>query len=176
VITAEKNCGKGAAVRMGMLASRGEIAVFTDSDLAYGCDAVCDIADALASSGSDIMIGSRAIHPEGYSGYTFARKAASKLFIRILSAGAGFSHTDSQSGIKAFSRKAADAVFPLCTVNGWAFDFETLLIAGKMGFSIEEFPVRVINHRESKVHLIRDAFRMMKDVRQIKKRVDSMKI
>lgn len=176
VIAAEKNAGKGAAVRMGMKAARGDIAVFTDSDLAYGCDAVCDIAEALASSGTDIMIGSRAIHPKGYAGYTFVRKTASKLFVRLLSAGAGFSHTDSQCGIKAFTKKSSDAVFPLCTVNGWAFDFETLLIAGKMGFSVEEFPVYVINHRQSKINLIRDAVRMMRDVRQIKKRVDSMKI
>jgi len=175
VITAEKNAGKGAAVRMGMAAAEGDILLFTDSDLAYGCDCIVSMANALENSGSDILIGSRAIHPEGYAGYTFLRKLASRMFLKLLALGAGFSHTDSQCGIKAFRKDAAKRIFANCTVNGWAFDFEVLMIASKMGYSVAEYPVTVINHRESKINLVRDAVRMMKDVRRIRKRINGMK-
>lgn len=176
VIRAEKNAGKGAAVRMGMLAAKGDILLFTDSDLAYGCDVIVKMADSLASSDADILIGSRAIHPDGYAGYTFSRKLASKTFVKMLALTAGFSHSDSQCGIKAFRRDAAHAVFEKCEVNGWAFDFEVLLVAEKLGCRISEYPVTVINHRESKVNLMKDALRMLGDVRKIKKRVKHLPV
>ena len=73
-----------------------------------------------------------------------------------------------------FRHDAAKAIFPLCTVNGWAFDFEALMIAEKLGYTIREYPVKVINHRESKINLMRDTFKMIRDVKEIKKRVDAM--
>lgn len=174
VLRAEKNAGKGAAVRLGMLAAKGDILLFTDSDLAYGCDAVVQMAEKLAASEAQILIGSRAIHPDGYAGYTPLRKIASKTFIRLLALTAGFSCSDSQCGIKAFRCEAARSVFSRCEVNGWAFDFEVLLLAHKLGYRVEEYPVTVLNHRESKVHLFRDAARMLRDTAKIKKRVNSL--
>ena len=175
VIASSQNEGKGSAVRRGMLESRGDYALFTDCDLAYGCDVIVDMLHAAEKQKCDLLIGSRAIHSEGYSGYTFARKMASKAFIKLLALSAGFDHSDSQCGIKLFSQGAAGEIFSRCTVNGWAFDFEALLIAEKLGFTIEEYPVRVINHRESKIHLLSDSLKMMSDVRKIKKRVSQMK-
>ena len=45
-----------------------------------------------------------------------------------------------------------------------------------MGKTIREYPVKVINHRESKVRLLSDSLRMMKDVRRIKNRVKTLEI
>ncbi len=171
VITSPQNEGKGGAVRRGMLDSTGDYALFTDCDLAYGTDVICGMLEKIISTGADVLIGSRAAHPDGYAGYTFMRKIASKAFLRLLALSAGFDHSDSQCGIKMFSRKAADGIFSRGKVNGWAFDFETLMIAEKLGFTIDEYPVKVINHRESKIHLVRDSLKMLSDLRRIKKRI-----
>ncbi len=171
VIASPQNEGKGSAVRRGMLKSSGEYALFTDCDLAYGADVIIEFMRYAEKNRCDILIGSRAIHPEGYEGYTFLRKSASRAFIKLLSFAAGFKHSDSQSGIKLYAKGAAHEVFSRCTVNGWAFDFESLLIAEKLKFGISEYPVKIINHRESKIRLISDSFRMMSDVRKIKHRV-----
>lgn len=176
VLRAEKNTGKGGAVRRGMMNAEGDIILFTDSDLAYGCAVITGMLESLACSDADLLIGSRALHPDGYAGYTFSRKLASRTFVRVLALTAGFSHSDSQCGIKVFRREAARAIFEKCEVNGWAFDFEVLLLADKLGYSIREYPVTVINHRESKVSLIRDALRMLRDVRIIKKRVKRLSV
>jgi hypothetical protein len=32
-------------------------------------------------------------------------------------------------------------------------------------------PVKIINHRESKVHVISDTFKMLRDLRKMKKRI-----
>jgi len=178
VVRAEKNAGKGNAVRLGVLATRGDIVAFTDSDLAYGCDVLIDMYERMVDPdfSADRLIGSRAIAENGYAGYTFMRKLASKTYIKLLAISAGFSHSDSQCGIKLFRGDAARRIFDLCEVKGLAFDFEALLIAERLSYRILEYPVTVINHRESKVSLVRDSIKMMSDVRKIKKRIRSMDI
>ncbi len=176
LVSSAKNCGKGHAVRLGMLEADGDYMLFTDSDLAYGTAAVCDILDMISSpdNTSDIVIGSRAASNDGYRGYSTARKIASKTYVKFLSAFAGFDHTDSQCGIKAFRKDAAKKLFGCAKECGWAFDFEILLLAKEFGISVDEYPVSVINHRESKIHLLHDSLKMLSDVRQIKKRIKNI--
>ena len=40
-----------------------------------------------------------------------------------------------------------------------------------MGYSIREFPVKVLWHDESKVHIVRDSIRMLRDLLRIRKQV-----
>ena len=175
VVRSENNCGKGHAVRLGMQASRGELCVFTDCDLAYGTDVILRMAERMNADGAaDVLIGSRSITEDGYAGYTLLRKLASKTYVRLLALSAGFRYTDSQCGIKMFRGEAARKIFPICEVSGWAFDFEVLLLADKLGYTIGEHPVSVLNHRESKVHLFRDSLKMMADVRKIRRRVRNL--
>lgn len=167
------NRGKGAAVREGMLVSTGDAVIFTDCDLAYGLEAVHRMADQWEQTDADIVIGSRNLAKDGYEGYTFKRKLMSKVYIKVLNFAAGFRHSDSQSGIKCFSAEAAHEVFALCRVNRFAFDLEALLIAERRGYTVGEMAVKVINHAEgeSKVSVVKDTLRMLRDIRIMKKRI-----
>ena len=169
-VSYDDNRGKGSAIREGILATRGDVVIYTDCDLAYGTGIIRTISEKLASDGSDIVIGSRNISKDGYAGYTFLRKLASKTYIKVICLAAGFSHSDSQCGIKGFSQKASQAVFSECECDRWAFDLEALLIAKDKGFSVGEIAVKIINHRESNIRPIHDAIEMTKEVRRIKKR------
>lgn len=172
VVGYEQNQGKGCAVRTAMLESTGDVVMFTDADLAYGCDVIGRIYRIFdENKGTDIVIGSRNIAKDGYEGYTLTRKLASKAYIKVLCIAGGLKLSDSQTGCKAFSGKAAKDIFGRCEVNGFAFDFEAILWAQKLGYKFTEMPVKVINHRESKVRLIRDTFRMLRDLRKMKKRI-----
>lgn len=169
----EQNRGKGSAVRQGMLAATGDIRIFTDADLAYGTDVIKNVCNAmLADADKDIFIGSRNLGKDGYSGYTTLRRLMSKAYIKVLCAVGGFDLSDSQCGFKAFRAEAAQAVFSECTVDGFAFDFEAILLAHKKNKRIAELPVKIINHRNSSVHPVRDAVRMLRDLRRIKKSVN----
>jgi len=146
--------------------------MFTDADLAYGTEVIKRAYDILlASSDSDIVIGSRNLCSDGYDGYTKMRKLMSKLYIKILSIVGGFKLSDSQCGCKAFKRDAARAIFERCTVDGFSFDFEAILWAQQLGIKIDQMPVKIINHRASTVHIFRDSLKMLNDVRKIRKRV-----
>ena len=171
------NRGKGSAVRHAILATEGDVVIFTDSDLAYGTDVIARAVERMqAEPALDVLVGSRNISKDGYEGYTFTRKLASKAYIKVLGIVGGLRLSDSQCGFKAFRGEAARRIFSYCEVNGFAFDFEAIMIATRMKLNMGELAVKIINHRESKVRVISDAFRMMKDLRKMKKRVKGLEI
>ena len=177
VISYPDNRGKGSAVREAMLAAEGDIVMFTDSDLAYGTEVIRRFAERMEKEPAlDVLVGSRNISADGYEGYTLMRKLASKAYIKLLCLVGGLRLSDSQCGCKAFRGEAAKRIFSHCEVNGFAFDFEAIMIATRMKLSLGEIAVKVINHRESKVHVFLDAFRMIGDLRRMKKRVNKLDI
>ena len=177
VIGYDNNKGKGCAVRAAMLEAKGDIVMFTDADLAYGERVIEGGFSILeANESADILIGSRNMSRDGYEEYSLLRKVASKAYIKVLSIVGGFKLSDSQCGFKMFRREAAQRIFSRCEVDSFAFDFEVILWAEKLGFDIVEMPVKVLNKGDSKVRMIRDAARMLSDLVKIKKRVKKSKI
>ena len=171
VVGYPNNQGKGCAVRHGILASCGDIVIFTDADLAYGVDVIEEGVRVLDEKEYDIVVASRAKHSEGYEGYTPIRKLASKTYIKVLNLFGGIKISDAQCGFKAFDGEKGRKIFSLCKTNNFAFDLEVILWAQKMKYKIYEMPAKIINHRESKVNVIKDTFRMLRDLRRIKKNV-----
>ncbi len=165
------NRGKGAAVRDGMLSAKGDFIVFTDCDLAYGETVIYDIFKRLKNGVSDVIIGSRALHPNGYEGYSPLRRAASENYLKILNRAVKSSHTDFQCGIKGFTADARDKIFPYCKINGYAFDLEVLLIAERLGLTVSEMPVKVLSevkHR-ARLGMLSETVRTLRDINKIKK-------
>ena len=177
VVGYEQNRGKGYAVRTAMLAAKGDYVMFTDADLAYGTDVIGRVRDAfLEHPEADMVIGSRNLSKDGYEGYTFIRKLTSKTYIKVLCLAGGFKLSDSQCGCKAFTGDAVKKIFPRCEVDRFAFDFEAILWAVKYGMTIHEIPVKIINHRESSVNLVRDTLKMLRDLSKMKRRIKKAKI
>ncbi len=173
----DKNQGKGCAVRTAMLMAKGDVCMFTDADLAYGTDVIGQMVDAFEDNpDSMLVIGSRNLSNDGYSNYTFVRKIASKMYIKVLCLVGGFKLSDSQCGCKGFRQEAVREIFPRLQVNGFAFDFEALLWASKLNYKISEMPVIVKVHGDSKVRILRDTFRMLRDIIKMKRRINKTEI
>jgi dolichyl-phosphate beta-glucosyltransferase len=163
------NRGKGAAVREGMLRSRGERALFMDADLATPIEELTKLERAL-DGGADVAIGSRALaasrievrqHP--------TREAMGKAFNLLVRTLAMSGIRDTQCGFKLFTRPAADALFGEARVDRFAFDVEVLLLA-RGRFRVVEVPVVWRHIEQSKISPLRDAARMAFDL--VKIRVD----
>ncbi len=164
------NRGKGCAVRSGMLAAQGDIIICTDADLAYGVDVFGAILEHFENSDAQLVIGSRRLEREGYRDYPAIRLLASKCFgllVRIIS---GLKY-DTQCGIKGYRREAAERIFTECCTDGFAFDFEALMLADAMGMRVEQIGVSVVNHRDSRVNVLKDSLRMLRDVFKIRRRL-----
>lgn len=172
VVSYGENRGKGCAVRTGMLKAAGELRIFTDADLAYGTDVIGEAVKFYSeNTDADLIIGSRKLAGDGYGEYTLIRKLASKVYLTLLQIMGGFKLSDSQVGFKCFSADAAQRIFSLCETDRFAFDFEALCYASRFGMKILEMPVRIINHGESKINVLRDSVKMFGDIIKIRARV-----
>ena len=160
VLRSHPNHGKGFAVRVGMLAARGELVVFTDADGAYGPEEIDRVVAALAAA--PVAIGVRA--DADAQGGPLLRRLASRVFNRAMRVAIGLPYRDTQCGLKGLRRDAAREVFGRARCNGFAFDAELLLLAHRLGLEVVEVNVRARDRGGSKVRLAADAARMLRDV------------
>jgi len=169
VIRFPANRGKGAAVRAGMLAARGELVVFTDADLSYPPAQVERLCIEL-ERGADVVVGSRrhvgtrklvrAGRVRELSGRVF------NLFTRLV---LPRSFGDTQCGLKGFRHEAAQEIFSNTRIDRFAFDVEVLWLAWYRGMTIVEVPVELDNAAGSTVRLSTDAVRMLRDLVRIRR-------
>jgi dolichyl-phosphate beta-glucosyltransferase len=167
--------GKGYAVRCGMARARGELAFFMDADLSTPLPEIDGfLAYFEAYPDVDILVGNRQ-HPHTniVKHQSLLRRKMGQAFNTVLRCIAGVSLRDTQCGFKAFRRKAREKIFARQTLDGFAFDVEVLLLAQRMGFRWQDLPVQWTNAEGSKVHLIRDSLRMLRDAFRIRRIVDT---
>ena len=164
VIPSRPNRGKGYVVRTGMLAARGDVVVFTDADGSYGPAEVDRVVRALASA--PVAIGAR---PLDGGGAPPARRVASRAFNLALRVLLGLPFHDTQCGLKGFRREVAREVFSRARIDGFAFDAEVLLLARALGARVVEVPVRAEERDGSKVRLVGDALRMLREAWSIRR-------
>jgi len=159
-----ENRGKGAAVRAGVLASRGEKVLFMDADLATPIEEIEKLEPFLAE-GYDVVIGSRGLADSDIrQRQPFPRELMGRTFnviVRTLLLG-GF--RDTQCGFKLFTHDAAHDLFAAQTLDGFSFDVEVLLLAKERGYRIREVPVVWYHAPNSKVSPVTDASRMFVDL------------
>ena len=165
--------GKGHAVRAGMLRARGEIAFFMDADLSTPLPEIERfIARFSEAPGVDVLVGNRQhARSEILTQQHFLRRSMGQTFNAILRTIAGIRLADTQCGFKAFRRTAREAIFPLQKLDGFAFDVEVLLLAERLGFTVEDMPVQWSNAQGSKVRIVRDSWRMLCDAIRVRRLV-----
>lgn len=168
VVVLASNQGKGAAVRAGMLAARGRVAVFTDADLAYAPEVVLGTAD-LVDAGWDAVVGDRR-HPDatGRSGANTLRSLGSRVINLATYAVLLGSYRDTQCGLKAFRRHAARSIFSRTRLDGFAFDVEIFHLIERDRLSLRSIPVQARHSDRSTVSVGRDALRMLRDLWRVR--------
>jgi dolichyl-phosphate beta-glucosyltransferase len=166
-----RNCGKGAAVREGMLCvAQGEYRLLYDADGSTPIEMI-DRAWPLLESGADIVIGSRALPDADIARHqAWYREQMGKLNNALLRLLGLTTFRDTQCGFKVFSASAAEAVFSRLTISRFSFDAEALYIAQQRGLRVEEIPVHWENDPKSSVHPVRDSLRMVFDMLLIRLR------
>ena len=158
------NRGKGYSVRAGMLQALGEVALFTDSDLSAPIEEAERLFDAIAA-GADIAIGSRWLESGRQTHrQPLYRQFFGRCFNALTRAVMGLRFADTQCGIKAFTRAAAQTVFQLQTIERWGFDPEILFIALKRGYRVVEVPVSWAHDERTRISYLRDGTRMLQDI------------
>jgi len=163
------NCGKGFAVRNGMLQAGGKYLLFTDADLSSPITEAERLLEPL-QKGYDVVIGSRALKPEWiHLHQPWIRETAGKAFNFCVRTLTTLPYRDTQCGFKAFRREAAQAIFSRQTIAGFGFDVEVLYLARLLGYRTLEIPVHWSDDRRTKVRPLRDGGRMLGDLLRIRR-------
>jgi glycosyltransferase involved in cell wall biosynthesis len=143
VLHYDRNIGKGYAVKLGLLAARGQYVGFIDSDLDLHPAELPTFVQAMERDELDAAIGSKR-HPRSQVDYPTRRRAYSWLYQQLIRVLFALDVRDTQVGIKLFRRELVDAVVPHLLVKRYAFDLELLAVANDTGFRrIGELPVRL---------------------------------
>ncbi len=168
VLHNESNCGKGFAVRRGMLVARGRYLLFSDADLSTPIEEVERLVAAL-EAGGDVAIGSRALTGSVVRvRQVWWREWMGRQFNQIVRLAALSGVRDTQCGFKCFRRSAARDIFARQRIARFSFDVELLWIARKLGYRVAEVPVIWINDPSSRVHPLRDSLRMVVDLMRLR--------
>ena len=164
LIRLARNMGKGHAVRLGVLNAHGARIVFADADGATPIEELPKL-NAAMDNGAAIAIGSRAVASTTTTVHTtWLRKYPGRIFNFFVNSVVLPGIADTQCGFKMFSKESARSIFPHQTADRFSFDVEVLYIAKRLGLSIAEVPVNWTNVPGSKVNVIWDGLKMLRDI------------
>lgn len=169
VVQREPHRGKGGAVKAGLMAARGMYRFICDADLSMPVAELGRFLPPIAT-GFDVAIGSREGVAARRVGEPAFRHLMGRLFNRVVQWLTLPGIEDSQCGFKMFTASAVASIFPLVTVDGWAFDVEVLTIARAHRLRVIEVPIEWHYREESRLSMLRDGARMLGELVRIRMR------
>jgi glycosyltransferase involved in cell wall biosynthesis len=167
VTGADARRGKGLGIREAVAVATGKIIGYADADNKVPIDDFDKFRPVLAA-GVDVAIGSRR------GGAVIER--AQPFYRRIGSMGFGwFMHTvvglagiqDTQCGFKFFQHAVARELFRRQKIDGYMFDVEILAIARRLGYRIEQLPIRWRDDADSRLNLVSGNLHNVRDIFRI---------
>lgn len=163
----EPRQGKGAAVRTGMLAAKGQFCFIADADFSMPIEETNKFLPPNIEA-YDVAIGSREApgavrynEPE----YRHIMGRVFNFYVKWLAI-PGFE--DTQCGFKCFRHEVAQDVFSRQTIDGFAFDVEVLFVALRHKYKVVEVPIHWYYFDNSRISPVRDTIRMIREVLRIR--------
>lgn len=136
------NSGAGSATLTGLAYARQhnyDIAATMDADGQHAPDDVLEGIKSIDQGNADLLIGSRLIDSRGMSKIKVLGNKGLSLFTYLLF---GINVTDSQSGLRIFSKRAIDGLQWKST--GYEFCSEMIWRAKQARMSVGEYPIKAI--------------------------------
>jgi dolichyl-phosphate beta-glucosyltransferase len=169
VVHRDRNLGKGASVREGVLVASGKVILFSDDDLSTPIEEIDKLLAAL-EAGADVAIGSRALPGSVITlRQRRPREMMGKAFNLLVRLFVLKGYRDTQCGFKAFRRKAALDLFSRLQTAGFGFDVEILVLCRELGYRVAEVPVVWSDSRPSRLRLFRGSLSMLRDIARIRR-------
>lgn len=165
VISYRSNLGKGRAVRLGLLAARGDVALFSDADLSTPITEAPKLIEPILKNEYDVTFGSRALDRRLIGVHQpWRREQGGRVFNLVVRLATGLPFWDTQCGFKAFKMSVCRPLVEAATVDRFGFDVELLYLAFRAGLRLREVPVRWDHNEGSKVNVLSDSFKMLNEV------------
>jgi dolichyl-phosphate beta-glucosyltransferase len=163
----EVNRGKGHALRKGVLASRGDPVLLSDTDLSTPLSEWVKLVERLPTH--PVAIGSRGLREDLVRRrQPFYRRLLGKAGNRLVRLLAVPGIRDTQCGFKLLRGDVARELFGEARLDGFAYDIEILYLARRRGIAVAEVPVLWFNSPESKVSVLRHALPTLWDLLRLR--------
>ena len=169
LISYPTNRGKGHAVRQGLLAATGTVALFSDADLSTPIEELHKVVDPILAGQYDVVFGSRALDRSLIGVHQpMLREYSGRIFNQIMQWATGLPYADTQCGFKAFRLAACRPIVEGAVLDRFGFDVELLYLAHQAGLRLLEQPVRWNDAVGSKVGFLSglDGFRELRQLRR----------
>lgn len=167
LINHDKNLGKGAAVKTGMLAAKSAIRIFTDADIPFQYKTIDDMLRAFENSDVQVVVGDRR-RSDYFAKTPFTRRMGSRVFSGLVDLIMLKRMGDTQCGIKGFRSQCVDVVFAPSKMNGFSADIEWLHRAQRAGLHVRTVSAEFRNAGDSSVVFWKHALLMLLDVLKIR--------
>jgi dolichyl-phosphate beta-glucosyltransferase len=165
VISYKSNLGKGRAVRLGLLAARSDVVLFSDADLSTPITETPKVVDPIFAGECDVTFGSRALDRSLIGVHQpWRREQGGRVFNLAVRLATGLPFWDTQCGFKAFRMSVCRPLVEAATVDRFGFDVELIYLAHRAGLRLREVPVRWDHNEGSKISLFNDSFKMLSEV------------
>src|ERR1039457_4926662 len=173
VIGNQERSGKGRGVREAMALARGNIAGYADADNKVPIEEFDKFRPWLSPSlrqRYDVAIGSRSMRDSQIERrQPLYRAVGGKGFGLFMHAVVGLEGiTDTQCGFKFFTRAAAREIFSRQQIDGYMFDVEILVLARRLGYGIQQVPIRWRDDGDSRLALVSGNLRNAIDICRIR--------
>lgn len=163
VIRHERNRGKGAAIKTGLLASRGAEVLLSDADASTPIEELEKLRRRLPEA--PVVLGSRAVAGADIRQHQpFYRELMGKTFNRIIRLVGVRGLNDTQCGFKLLAGEVARQIGAELTIDGFAYDVELVWLARRHGYRVVEVGVVWVDSPDSRVDPIRSSVAMLRDV------------
>ncbi len=168
LISFKENKGKGAALKEGILSSKGKFVIFMDADLSVPLKNIDSFLKVL-KKGKDVVIASRRLKGSKIIVHQpFFREKMGQFHTFLSKLFVGVKVSDFTCGFKGFTDKSAKKIFKNSKINRWAYDDEIIYLAKKYNFKIQEMPVEWINRKDTRVKIVSVVFETLRDLLKIR--------
>ncbi len=143
VISHSKNRGYGAAINSLFLKAKeleSDIFVTFDADGQHRIEDIPVVTKPIMNNEADVVIGSRFLETKSDEMPNY-RKVGIKLITKVTNLSIKEKLTDSQSGFRAYSKKALDEIIP--SDEGMGVSTEILIKASNLDLKMAEVPIKV---------------------------------
>jgi hypothetical protein len=159
--------GKGAAVKRGIFAAKGEYRFMCDADLSMPVTEINRFFPPTIEQ-FEITIASReAPGAVRYHEPTY-RHLVGRVFNTLIRLLALPGLNDTQCGFKCFKASVAEELFNEMTITGWSFDVEILYLAQQRKYRIVEIPIPWYYNPDSHISVFKDSTQMALDIFKIR--------
>ena len=171
LLTGRGNRGKGYSVREGARIATRPWTLISDADLSTPIAEVEQMLVAARDGGHDLVMGSRAMAGSRIGVYQgWLRRNMGRTFNLAVRAITGLPYKDTQCGFKLWRTESVRPLLDKLTIDGFAWDVELLWLARRGGLSLAERPVAWNNAEGSKVAMVADPLRMLRDLLRVRLR------